>query len=130
MAALIEHAATIVDCDDPQSMAAFYERAGGGRTIRVDDDSAWVTLSGLTLIFRHVEDYRRPTWQTSEIPVQMHMDFFVDDLGQAEELLHQYGATTPDHQPDVEGLLVMLDPAGHPFASGREADEQRYGIVH
>jgi hypothetical protein len=48
--------------------------------------------------------------------MQIHLDFFVDNLNEAEALLHQHGATTPEYQPHKDnGLRVMLDPAGHPF---------------
>ncbi|WP_161790251.1 VOC family protein [Streptacidiphilus carbonis] len=45
------------------------------------------------------------------------MDFFVTDLDSAKKQLHAHGATTPQHQPNdrARGLIVMLDPAGHPF---------------
>ena len=47
------------------------------------------------------------------------LDFFADDLDETEALLRQLGATTPDYQPHREdGLVVMLDPAGHPFCIG------------
>jgi hypothetical protein len=68
------------------------------------------------VIFREVADYRAPTWPSSDVPMQGHLDFFADDLEKAEALLHQHGATTPEDQPHRgEGLIVMLDPAGHPF---------------
>jgi len=38
------------------------------------------------------------------------------NLNEAEARLHQYGATTSEHQPDNDpGFRVMLDPAGRPF---------------
>jgi hypothetical protein len=52
--------------------------------------------------------------------MQFHLEFFID-LDEAEALLHQHGATTPEDRPGPaadRGLRVMLDPAGHPFCIG------------
>lgn len=51
--------------------------------------------------------------------MQIHFDFYADDLDEAEALLRRHGATTPEFQPHRgDGLVVMLDPAGHPFCIG------------
>ena len=117
MSPIIELACVVVDCQDPAGVAAFYRAASGGEITHHDDDSAWVAMAGTTWIFRKVEGYVPPTWPSPEVPPQMHMDFFVSDLDTAEKQLHAHGATTPEHQPNdrARGLLVMLDPAGHPF---------------
>lgn len=44
------------------------------------------------------------------------MEFSVDDLTAAEEELIGLGATAAEYPSNrAAGLLVMLDPAGHPF---------------
>jgi hypothetical protein len=119
VAPIVEFGAVVVDCRDAAPMAAFYQAACGGEITRRDSDSAWLLLDGVTVIFREVEGYRPPTWPSADVPIQVHLDFFVDDLDQAEALLHEHGATTADYQPHRDnGLLVMLDPAGHPFCIG------------
>jgi len=112
-------AAITVDCADPGALAAFYCAAAGAELTHEDDDSAWVTMDGTTWIYRKVDDYRAPTWPSSEVPLQVHLEFYVDDVAQAEKSLHGYGATTiePQPNPDSRGL-VMLDPAGRPFCIG------------
>lgn len=46
----------------------------------------------------------------------VHLDFYVADIVEAEGRLQSLGATTPEHQVHRDdGLIVMLDPAGHPF---------------
>jgi hypothetical protein len=122
MSAIMDIAAVIVDCQNAGPMAAFYQAACGGEVVRSDGDSAWLKLAGTTVIFREVEHYRPPTWPSSDVPMQVHLDFVVNDVNDAETLLHQHGATTPEHQPHRDaGLVVMLDPAGHPFCiSDRE----------
>jgi hypothetical protein len=65
-------------------------------------------------------DTTPPTWPSERVPMQMHLDFTVptgEELqrhrGRAEEL----GATLlyDRSADDGEPLLVMRDPAGHPF---------------
>lgn len=59
-------------------------------------------------------DYRPPTWPGSDM--QMHFEIYVDDLARQEQRLLDCGATKPGHQdPDDPSLVVLLDPAGHPF---------------
>ncbi|WP_328459462.1 VOC family protein [Streptomyces sp. NBC_00448] len=116
MPATVELAAITVDCQDPGPIAAFYQAATGGESVRSGADSARVKIAGILWIFRRVEDYRPPTWPSARVPLQMHLEFSVDDLTAAEEELIGLGATTAEYPSDrAAGLLVMLDPAGHPF---------------
>jgi catechol 2,3-dioxygenase-like lactoylglutathione lyase family enzyme len=109
-------AAVVVDCGEAASLAAFYQSVFGGEIIRTDEDSAWLRVGDLTVICRAVDGYQPPTWPASAVPMQVHLDLWVDDLDRAEAQLHQLGATTADPQPPGPGgLLVMRDPAGHLF---------------
>jgi hypothetical protein len=117
MTATIETAALTIDCADSKVVGAFYQSAGGGEITHTDADSCWVTLGGLLLIFREVADYQPPTWPESDVPLQMHFEFNVDDLHEAEKHLLELGASLADYQPNDNGR-VMLDPAGHPFCIG------------
>ena len=115
--ATVEIAALTIDCADSQAMASFYRAAGGGEITHADAGSCWVTLGGLLLVFREVADYQPPTWPASDVPLQMHFEFYVDDLVEAEKRLVAFGASLAEHQPHTNGR-VMLDPAGHPFCIG------------
>ncbi len=121
MPPILDFGAIVVDCQDAPPVAAFYQVACGGDIVRSDADSVWLRAGGRLVIFREVQDYRPPTWPSSDVPMQVHLDFFVDDVEEAEVLLHQHGATTPEYQPHPELGLVMLDPAGHPFCIGTGA---------
>jgi hypothetical protein len=116
MTVTIEIAALTIDCADSEAMGAFYQAAGGEIT-HSDTGSCWVTLGGLLLIFREVADYRPPTWPASDVPLQMHFEFSVDDVQEAEKRLVSFGARLAEFQPHTNGR-VMLDPAGHPFCIG------------
>lgn len=73
-------------------------------------------LSGLTISFQALEDYLPPTWPEATTPKQVNLDLFVDSVEETEALLHRHGAVTAAHQPHRDnGLVVMRDPAGHPF---------------
>jgi catechol 2,3-dioxygenase-like lactoylglutathione lyase family enzyme len=106
-----------IDCDDAAAMASFYAHALGGAMGHQDATGAQVALAdGELLLFRHVAEYRPPTWPSQESPIQLHFEFYVDDVRLAELELQRLGATTATIQdPDDPGLTVMLDPAGHPF---------------
>ncbi len=116
---VVELAAVVVDCRDPAPVAAFYEAACAGEITREDGDSVWVEIGGVTVIFRAVEGHRPPTWPAADVPLQIHVDYSVDDLADAEAELTRLGASTAGYQPHrADGLVVMLDPAGHPFCIG------------
>ncbi|MET0694825.1 MAG: VOC family protein, partial [Propionibacteriaceae bacterium] len=61
------------------------------------------------------EDFRPPTWPGADIPMQMHLDFFVDDLEATGARALAAGATLLDFQPNSDHCFVYADPAGHPF---------------
>ncbi|MER5635687.1 VOC family protein [Kitasatospora sp. NPDC002227] len=113
---MIELAALTVDCADPGSLAEFYAAATGGELLRSDADSAWLGVAGAVWIFRRADGYQPPSWPSPEVPLQMHMEFYVEDVDAAEAELVALGATTAPEQADrARGLVVMLDPAGRPF---------------
>ena len=47
--------------------------------------------------------------------VQMHLEFFVDDLEVTGARVLAAGATRFEHQPNADHCFVYADPAGHPF---------------
>ncbi len=47
--------------------------------------------------------------------MQMHLDFFVDDLEATGARAVAAGATRFDFQPNSDHCWVYADPAGHPF---------------
>ncbi|MEU5870591.1 VOC family protein [Glycomyces sp. NPDC047369] len=114
----------VLDCPDPRALADFYRSILGGDVNRPDkrwsltDGSATLHLeSGFALLFQPVEDYRPPRWPDPERPQQMHLDFAVPDLDEAEAEVLANGATLLD---DQQGWRVYADPAGHPFCLVRD----------
>jgi hypothetical protein len=110
-----------VDCPDPMELALFYSALTGWE---VEDDEPgwdgpddWVQLrspGAVTLAFQRAPDYRPPVWPSGEHPQQMHLDFDVADLDEAELEVLALGARKADLQPGST-YRVYIDPAGHPF---------------
>ncbi len=110
-----------LDCPDPFALASFYSALTG---IPVETWPGYdpaeipgidlVHGSGPTLSFQRVDNYLAPTWPGGSVPQQIHLDFAVDDLDEAEHHALSIGARKAEHQPG-ESFRVFLDPVGHPF---------------
>jgi hypothetical protein len=115
MAPFVRLNAVVVDCPEPRKLAAFYGELTGWQVEY--DEPEWVTLtsgSGLRLCFQEAPDYQRPTWPAPGVDQQLHLDFTVEDLDEAEAWVLALGASSAEYQPG-ETWRVFLDPAGHPF---------------
>lgn len=105
------------DCADPEALAAFYQQATGYEP-HPESNGEFAGLTredGLFIGFQRVADYQAPRWPGQTVPQQVHLDFAVDDVDEAEARLLELGATKPDYQPGTERSRVLTDPAGHPF---------------
>ena len=101
----------VLDCPDPDALAAFYSAVLGlPVTYRSDD---WVvvaandTTSGLA--FQRASGNRPPTWPDPAIPQQFHLDIMVEDVAAAGPRVLALGARK------LDGDNVYADLAGHPF---------------
>ena len=84
-------------------------RAGWPRARR------WAAVStGALIAFQQVEDFRPPTWPGGSAPMQLHLDFFVDDLAASGARATAAGARLSRSSPS-DHCRVYADPAGHPF---------------
>ena len=111
----------VLDCPEPFELATFYAALTG---IPVEtwpghapEDMAGIDLvhiSEPSLSFERVRDFTPPSWPDGPVPQQIHLDFVVDDLDEAEAFALSIGARKADHQPG-ETFRVLLDPVGHPF---------------
>jgi catechol 2,3-dioxygenase-like lactoylglutathione lyase family enzyme len=100
----------VLDCPDPQALAAFYSELLGDPVTYTSAD--WVVVSTSSqasgLAFQLSPDYARPTWPDPTVSQQVHLDVMVEDLALAAARVLALGATR------LEGD-VFADPAGHPF---------------
>lgn len=123
---LVEWTALTIDCPDPGVLADFYAAALGGTITRRRTDSAFVEAGGMMLAFRLDPNHRPTTWPSHEVPLQSHFEFMVADVDDTAGQLVKLGATQQD-QPDPADpdLIVMRDPAGHPFCLIRSSAARR-----
>lgn len=124
---------TAIDARDCRGLAEFYRDLLGLRYREGDEppaqpggqDPDWlvlVTASGRrVLAVQKKSDTRPPTWPSEDVPMQMHLDFRVPSVAELRghrALAEALGARVlRDRTGDQdEPLVVMADPAGHPFA--------------
>lgn len=72
----------------PRGLAAFYRQATG-LELHPKSNGDFAGLNGddgLFIGFQRVDDYQAPCWPDQAVPQQLHLDFAVDDLDEAETL--------------------------------------------
>ena len=124
---------TALDTEDARALAEFYRallglhyRPGDEPPAgRADDDADWLVLldaDGVRrLAVQQVEGpLPRSTWPSHEVPMQLHVDYAVPTIAELER--HRDRALALGAQvlldrtdDDGEPLVVLADPAGHPF---------------
>jgi len=111
----IKLSSVAIDCPDAGRLAAFYADITGGKVTFRHETWATVNGPGGRIDFQTAPGYRPPTWPDPTSSMQMHLDFFVDDLAAAETRVLAAGATKYDLQQNDDHCHVYADPAGHPF---------------
>jgi catechol 2,3-dioxygenase-like lactoylglutathione lyase family enzyme len=132
MAAFPKYLHTVLDTTDMRGLAEFYRELLGlvyrpGDEPPTDgsaDDADWAVLlepgGRRVLAVQLVERLEPTTWPDHDVPMQLHMDFTVDDVDEVErqraraEALGARLVLDRTDDPD-EPLYVLADPAGHPF---------------
>lgn len=121
----IRPATVVLDCPDAHRLSDFYAELLGWSPTVVEED--WVLMrnpsGGTGLSFQSEPDYVKPTWPEEPDRQQkmLHIDFLVDDLEAAAEHALACGAMLAPEQ-FLPGVLVFLDPAGHPFCLFSDPD--------
>jgi hypothetical protein len=105
----------MLDCPDPQQLAEFYQRLGGGTITVSSENFVELRCDGFSLGFQRDLNYRATTWPDPRVPQQAHLDFKAADLDAAERLAIAAGARKSAVQPHPSVFRVLVDPAGHPF---------------
>lgn len=105
---------TTVNAPDALALAQFYAVILDGVA---KGTPAWAAVSGPNgfIAFQQVERVAPPTWPGGSAPMQLHLDFLVDDLEAAGRRALDAGASVLSFQPNADHCLVYADPAGHPF---------------
>lgn len=107
-------AGTTVNAPDALALAQFYAEITDGVATGT---SHWAAVTGPSgfIAFQQVDDFRAPKWPGNDVPMQLHLDFLVDDLDATGSRVLAAGATLLDFQPNSDHCFVYADPAGHPF---------------
>ncbi|KSU66659.1 VOC family protein [Arthrobacter sp. NIO-1057] len=107
--------AMVIDCEDPDALAGFYEQLLG--MVRIDNEPDWVSIGDApdhpALAFQAVGPYVAPQWPGHVHPQQAHIDVKVADLDLAEEQVLHLGARATGE--GTKTFRVYLDPQDHPF---------------
>ncbi len=104
-----------LECPNAGELAAFYaditRRQDHLRQRRVGDRDG----PGGRIDFQSAAGYLPPGWPDEKSSMQLHLDFYVDDLAAADARVLAAGATKYESQPNADHCLVYADPVGHPF---------------
>lgn len=125
----------VLDAPDVPKLTRFYETFLGWNVDGLEGPRAgepagagWSVLhpkeSETKIEIQWEEHYIRPAWPgaAGQQGMQMHLDFWVEDLERGVARAIDCGAMQAEPQPegrDLSRLRVMLDPAGHPFCLWR-----------
>ena len=126
----------VIGCGDAWELAEFYASLLGWNVVDRSEHvpGGWALVKSPSaehkLEFQREEPFVPPVWPTVAGQQQMgvHLDIAVDGLApmsamdqrreqfsEAVEYAVSLGARVAEHQPQPERVVVMLDPAGHPF---------------
>jgi catechol 2,3-dioxygenase-like lactoylglutathione lyase family enzyme len=123
---------TVLDTTNVRQLAEFYRKLLGlsyrpGDEPPKDgtaDDADWLVLvdsgGARKLAFQHVDSLTRTTWPSSEVPMQLHLDFTVPSMSELQrqrQRAEALGAELLFDRTDdpEEPLYAFADLAGHPF---------------
>ncbi|MDR1579363.1 MAG: VOC family protein [Synergistaceae bacterium] len=115
----ISLACVSIDSADFRALADFYVKLLDGKIAHeFGGHGVSVSLPGtdINLNFLEAEGYGPPVWPEEPGKQQQmeHLDFFVDNLDESVSRAVELGATKAPQQ-FIPEIVVMLDPAGHPF---------------
>ncbi|GAA2806750.1 VOC family protein [Kitasatospora paracochleata] len=105
--------AVVLDCADPDQLAAFYRTVTGWDVSYRSETFVFIGEGATRIGFQRIGGYRRPDWPGGN--PRAHLDFTVPDLDTGIADLLAAGATLPADQPGNAAWTVLLDPAGHPL---------------
>jgi catechol 2,3-dioxygenase-like lactoylglutathione lyase family enzyme len=126
----------VIGCGDAWELAEFYASLLGWTVVDRSEKvpGGWALVKSPTgehkLEFQREDPFVPPVWPTvaGEQQMGMHLDIAVDGLaplsameqrrqqfGETVKSAVSLGARVAEQQPQPGRIVVMLDPAGHPF---------------
>lgn len=126
--------ATVLDAEDSVALASFWHEFLG-LSYRPqqgpEDDPHFIVLDGRDgdpkLAIQQVDSLPPASWPVGDVPQQMHLDVLVRSAEEQQRHLDralERGARVLDDRRDDanDPLVVLADPAGHPFCLIRPPD--------
>ncbi|WP_155054170.1 VOC family protein [Streptomyces blattellae] len=120
--ALVEAGLVVLDCAEPEKLAVFYKELLEAQETHATANRVEIKGAGGTrLAFRRDVNATPPSWPRPENSLQVHLDFVVADLDEAERKVVGLGGR-PLETKDASGPYEergYADPAGHSFTLRR-----------
>ncbi|MFF8404220.1 VOC family protein [Streptomyces sp. NPDC014846] len=116
--ALVKAGVLVLDCAEPEKLAEFYKELLEGEQTHASANLVEIRgADGVRLAFRRDVNATPPSWPRPENSLQVHLDFLVEDLDEAERRVVGLGGR-PIEARDAAGPYEergYSDPAGHSF---------------
>lgn len=120
--ALVTAGVVVLDCAEPEKLAEFYKAMLEAEETGVSADRLEIRGAGGTrMAFRRDTGATPPSWPRPEDSLQVHLDFLVEDLDEAERRVVSLGGRPLEAKPAPAPYEERLfsDPAGHSFTLRR-----------
>lgn len=114
MPALVEFDTVVLNCADPEGLAAFYQELTGWGVVHRDRDWVWLGEGASVRLGLR----RRPGWQPPPRPgagTPTGPDVRISTLRRGTRDLFEMGASLPEFQPGGDVWVLLADPEGHLF---------------
>ncbi|MFD4790644.1 VOC family protein [Streptomyces sp. NPDC058459] len=115
---LVKAGVVVLDCAEPEKLAAFYgELLDGEQTLASANLVQLRGADGFLIAFRRDVNATPPSWPRPENSLQVHLEFMVDDLDEVERRIVSLGGR-PIETRDAVGPNEergYSDPSGHSF---------------
>jgi catechol-2,3-dioxygenase len=116
--ALVTAGLVVLDCAEPEKLAEFYKELLEAEETHESANRVEILGAGGTrLAFRRDASATPPSWPRPENSFQVHLDFVVEDLDEAERRVVGLGGR-PLETKEASGPFEergYADPAGHSF---------------
>ncbi|MFH8463229.1 VOC family protein [Streptomyces sp. NPDC017991] len=116
--ALVVAGIVVLDCSEPEKLAAFYKEFLDGEETDATANRVEIQgADGMRMAFRRDVNATPPSWPRPENSLQAHLDFYVEDLDAAERKVIGLGGR-PLETKDAGGPYEergYADPSGHSF---------------
>ncbi|POX54428.1 extradiol dioxygenase [Streptomyces sp. Ru71] len=122
--ALFTAGVVVLDCAEPEKLAEFYTTLLDAEQVEASANRVEIRApEGIRLAFRRDMNATPPSWPRPENSLQVHLDFRVEDLDEAERRIVGLGGRPLDTKaaagPHEE--RGYADPSGHSFTLHRTA---------